>query len=131
LLEVGVFAHLLHELFEGHFIENLIGRFGKAFIDETDGSFAGGEIAGNDALFFLDAESAFEAADEITYADFARGSGEAIPPAAAHFAFEESAATQGEEDCFEELIGEVFRLGEIARLDESSGPEAGELDNGA
>jgi hypothetical protein len=125
LLEVRVLAHLLHELFEGHFIEDLIGRLGETLIDEADGGLAGGEIAGHDALFFLDGETAFEPADEITDADFAWGAREAIPPAAAYLAFEKSTAAEGEEDGFEKFTGKIFGLGEIAGLDESSGPEPG------
>ena len=68
-------------------------------------------------------------ADEIADGDFAWGSGQAIPPAAADFAFEESAAAEGEEDGLEEFIGQIFRLGEIAGLDEPGGPESSQLNH--
>ena len=125
LLNAGKPIDLFHELFEGHFIQDIVGGLGEAFVDEANGGFAGGKIGGGDAFFFLDGEAAFEAADEITHGDFAGMAGEAIAPAAADLAFEEAPPPEGEENGFEEFVGEVFLLGEIAGLDESSGPEAG------
>jgi hypothetical protein len=78
---------------------------------------------------FLDCEAALEAADEVADADVLRCAGEAVTAAGADFGFEEPAAAEGEEDRFEELIGEVFLLGQVAGLDEVARPEPGELDD--
>ncbi len=120
---------LFDELFEGEGVEDVVGGGGEAVVDETDGEFAGGEFLGGGRFF--DGEAALEAADEIADADFARGSGQAVAPTAADFAVEETAAAEGEEDGLEELIGQVFLLGQVAGLDVILRPEAAELNDGA
>jgi hypothetical protein len=129
LLDAGKPIDLLHELLEGHFVQNIIGGLGEAFVDEANRGLAGGKIGGGDALFFLDGEAAFEAANEIADGDVARMAGESIAPAAADLAFEEAPPPEGQEYCFEEFVGEIFLLGEISGLDESCWPEAGQLNN--
>jgi hypothetical protein len=127
LLDAGKPIDLLHELLKSHFVQNIVGGLGEAFVDEAHCGLAGGKVGGGDALFFLDGEAAFEAADEIADGDFAGMAGESIAAAAADLAFEEPPPPEGEENGFEEFVGEVFLLGEIAGLDESRWPEAGQL----
>jgi hypothetical protein len=80
---------------------------------------------------FLEGESAFESADEVADLDVSGAAGEAVAAAGADFGFEESASAEGEEDGFEELVGEGFGLGQVFGLDEVARPEAGELDDGS
>ena len=78
-----------------------------------------------------DGESAFEAANQVADTDIARGARKAIASPRADFAFQESAAAKGQQDRFEELVGEVFLFSKIPRLDVFARPEPGQLDDGA
>ena len=111
----GGFVGLVDELFEGELVEDLVGGFGEFLVEEADGDFAGGHFGGDASL--AEGEASFELADEVSDDDLARGAGEAVAAFAADFAFEESAAAEGEEDGLEELGGEVFVFGQVAGLD--------------
>ena len=120
---------VFHQFLEGHIIEHIVGGIGQFLVDQADGDFSGRRFHGSRR--FLYRQTAFEAANDIADANLAGSAGEAIPPAAADFGFEKSAAAQGEEDGFKEFVGEVFVLGEVFGLDEITGPKLGELDDSA
>jgi len=106
---------LLHELFKGEVVENLVGGLREFLVEEPDGDFPGRHF-GRDAAF-AEGEAAFEASHNVPHNDLARGAGEAVTAFAADFAVEEAATAESEKYGFEELGREAFVFGQVAGLD--------------
>jgi hypothetical protein len=105
LLQVADPPDVFHELLQRHVVEHLVGGFGELIVEEMDRDLARRSLVAAADLRGAGGKPAFETADEIADADFARLAREPVPPAAADLALQKSAATKGEQNRFEELVG--------------------------
>jgi hypothetical protein len=108
LLRLGDAIDLLDQLLQRHRVQHFIGGDSKPLADEADGDLAGRAFAAGGVI--AGGEAAFEAAKQVADCDVLGGTGKTVSPPAAYLAFQESAATEGEENGFEEFIGQTLQF---------------------
>ena len=129
LLRLPKAIDLLQKLFQRHRVQHLIRGDGQPLADQANGNLAGRIFARGSGL--RGGKPAFEPAKQVADGDILGGAGKAIPPAAANFALQETASSEGQENGFEEFIGQPLLFREISGLHEVVRPESSQLDDGA
>src|SRR5688500_7858238 len=97
-------AHVLEQLLEREVVQGRVGGFGELFIEQVDRHLPRRAVVHPRRL--LHAEPPFQPADDVADADVRRRTRQAVAPLAADLALEEPPPPQGEQNGFQELVGQ-------------------------